>query len=84
MKKTIVVASSQGAMSEKVIKAYKVVENGAVNTYKKLEKGVVEAYKHVKDCVVNGYQKIEDVFVNRFLDRDPSSRSTSVKRNNIK
>lgn len=84
MKKTIVIASPDVAMSEKVIKVYKAVENETLNIYRKIEKCSVEAYKRVERCAVNGYRKIEDAFVDRFLDRDLTSRNSSAKQNNIK
>ena len=45
--------------SEKVVSAYKMIENGAVGTYKKIEDGVVGAYK-----------KVEDGFVDQFVTHD--------------
>lgn len=84
MKKTIFIASPDVAMSEKVIKVYKAVENGALNTYRKIEKCSVEAYKRVERCAINGYRKTEDAFVDRFLDGGLTSGNSSAKRNNIK
>lgn len=84
MKRTSVTANPQRAMSEKLIKAYKAVENGAVNAYMKIEKSTVEAYKRVEDCAVNGYHKIEDVFTGSFLDGASASESVTTKQNNIK
>lgn len=84
MKKTIVIASPDVAMSEKVIKVYKAVENGILNTYRKIENCSVEAYKRVERYAVNEYRKIENAFVDRFLDRDLTSGSSSAKRDNIK
>lgn len=84
MNKTIAIAGQDVSMSEKLVKVYKALESGVLNTYRKIEKCSVEAYKRVECCTVNGYRKFEDTFVDRFLDRDLTSGSSSVKRNNIK
>ena len=54
---------------EKVIGAYKMIENGAVGTYKKIEAGVVGAYK-----------KVEDGFVDQFLTHDCESMEGAKNR----
>ena len=48
-----------GRSGEKVVGAYKKIEEGTVGTYKKIESGVVGAY-----------QKVEDGFVDSFLTRE--------------
>ena len=45
-----------GKIGEKVVKAYKAIEDGVVGTYQKIEDGVVGAY-----------QKVEDAFVEKFV-----------------
>lgn len=44
------------------------VEEKVVGAYKTIENGVVKGYKAVEDAVVGTYQKIEDKFVEKFLE----------------
>lgn len=73
-----------GKLGEKVVGAYKKVEDAFVDTF--LEKGeggdgdlhlktgkvgeaVVKGYQEVEDTFVGAYKKIEDAFVDRFLEK---------------
>ena len=53
-----------GKIGEKVVKAYKAIEDGVVGTYQKIEDGVVGAY-----------QKVEDAFVETFMEKKPEDKS---------
>ena len=54
---------------EKVVGAYKKIENGTVGTYRKIEDGVVGAYKNV-----------ESGFVDQFLTHDGETVEDAKKR----
>ena len=55
-------------MSEYKLKTGKVGEK-VVNAYKNVENAVVGGYKKIEDTVVGGYKKIEDAFVETFLEK---------------
>ena len=42
-----------------------------VNAYKKIDDGVVGGYQAIEDAVVGTYKKIEDKFVEKFLEEVP-------------
>lgn len=44
------------------------VEEKVVGAYKTIENGVVKGYQAIEDAVVGTYQKIEDKFVDKFLE----------------
>lgn len=74
-----------GKIGEKVIGAYKNIEEKFVGTFLEedgsmktggMAEKVTGAYKKVEDSVVGGYKKVEDAFVDAFLEKsdeeDPS------------
>jgi len=76
-----------GKIGEKVVNAYKGVEDKFKDAFLEEDKSsdsgytlktgkmadtAVEAYKKIEDTVVGGYKKIEDKFVDAFLEKvDP-------------
>lgn len=73
-----------GKLGEKVIGAYKKVEDAFVDTFLekdesgegtprlktgKIGKAVVEGYQEVEETVVGAYKKVEDAFVDAFLEK---------------
>lgn len=55
-------------MSEYKLKTGKLGEK-VVGAYKKVEDTVVGSYKKVEDTVVGGYKKVENAFVDAFLEK---------------
>lgn len=67
-----------GKLGQKVVGAYKTVENAFVETFLNedgsLKTGgvadkVTSAYQKIEDTVVRSYKKIEDSFVDAFLEK---------------
>lgn len=67
-----------GKLGQKVVGAYKTVENAFVETFLNedgsLKTGgvadkVTSAYQKIEDTVVGSYKKIEDSFVDAFLEK---------------
>lgn len=67
-----------GKIGEKVISAYKNVEEKFVGTFLEedgsmktggMAEKVTGAYKKVEDSVVGGYKKVENAFVDAFLEK---------------
>lgn len=50
MKKTITSALFEGEISEKVLRAYKTIEDATVNAYRQVEKSFVETYRRIEKC----------------------------------
>ncbi len=55
------------------------VEEKVVGAYKTIENGVVKGYKAVEDAVVGTYQKIEDKFVEKFLEEKEEKLPSETK-----
>lgn len=73
-----------GKLGEKVVGAYKKVEDAFVDTFLeksevgdgdlhlktgKVGEAVVKGYQEVEDTFVGAYQKIEDAFLDKFLEK---------------
>ncbi len=77
-----------GKVGEKVVKAYKGIEDKFVETFLNedgsmktggLDKKAVTAYKKIEDTVVGGYKKIENAFVDTFLEKVDDETNNSNK-----
>ncbi|MDO4272085.1 MAG: hypothetical protein Q4D16_00315 [Eubacteriales bacterium] len=72
-----------GKIGEKVIKAYKGIEDKFVDTFLEedgslktggMAKKATDAYQKIEDTVVGGYKKIEDSFVDAFLEKEDETQ----------
>lgn len=77
-----------GKIGEKVIGAYKNVEEKFVGTFLEedgsmktggMAEKVTGAYKKVEDSVVGGYKKVEDAFVDAFLEKSEDGSSADTE-----
>lgn len=77
-----------GKIGEKVIDAYKTVEEKFVDTFLEedgsmktggMARKVTDAYKKVEDSVVTGYKKVEGAFVDAFLEKTDEGDAEDTK-----